>query len=431
MEGGEGAPYGAPVSAARPVWQGGWTLSKRRASWLVGMACVGLALGGPSCSRRADPGSDAGTGGAGGAGEEAPLGQDGTQREGEELVLEVLELSVEGPGAAPAQTSFVTGESITSRGRVRNGRELEARIQWSLQPVGPQSGAADPATHEGQEATFRASSRVGTQGSRQPNPPLEYELLASLPLENGETLRVRLPSTTFLRQEEGDVLRQEYLDFGTRFKPSRAQVSIPGRPGLNTGNYSVIAEEDAGELARLVDRMNERVNALLNNDVQEQRPGTRGLSPRTVVVSPGERILTVGALGDTDPEGDDVCQGVRVGGRCAGSILAGPNGIAETRANNRDTRVELEDFVSSAFRNPQRNRAIGSITINSRHTRGSALDIDPRPMRIPGKTPQQLMCVVEAAGDALLGEGNSFTERGAALFLACDSPTADHVHVQR
>ncbi len=344
-----------------------------------------------------------------------------------EVVLEVMDVSVTGPG----ETSFISGDPITTRGRVRNASDLESRIQWSLQPVGPQTGTSDPGTHEGSEATFRAHSRLGTQGNREPNPPLEYELVATLPLEGGEVLRVVLPPTTFLRQEETDVLRQEYRDFGTRFQPSRTHVTIPSRPVLNTGNYTVIAEEDAGELSRLVDRMDERVNALLNDDVQEKPVGTRGLSPRTVGVSPGPPLLTVGALGDTDPQGDDVCSGPRVGGRCSGSILAGPNGIAETRANNRDIRVALEDFVSSAFRNPQRNRAAGSAALNSRHTRGRALDIDPRPMRVPGKTPQQLMCVVEAAGDTLLGEGNSFTERGATTFLACDSPAADHVHVQR
>lgn len=391
---------------------------------------MAIVLAGCTCSKR--PASEQeGTGGAGGAGEPAPLGQDSTRRENEEIALEVVELSVGGEGAETSGTSFVTGEPITARGRVRNAEELEARIQWSLQPVGPQTGPADPASVEGQEAVFLASSRVGTRGNRQPNPPLEYELVASLPMEDGEMLEVRLPPTTFLRQEEDDVLRQEYLDFGTRFKPGRDHVSIPGRPVLNTGNYSVIAETEAGGLSRLLDQMEERFQALLQNDVQEKRVGTRGLTPTTVVVSPGAPILTVGALGDTDPQGDDICSGRRVGGRCAGSILAGRNGIAETRANNRPTQVKLEDFVSSAFRNPQRNRAAGSATINSRHTIGSALDIDPRRMPIPGKTPQQLMCIVEAAGDAVVGERASFTERGATLFLACDSPAADHVHVQR
>ena len=93
--------------------------------------------------------------------------------------------------------------------------------------------------------------------------------------------------------------------------------------------------------------------------------------------------------------------------------------------------MDLSRFVTSAFRNPQRNRAIGSRALNSRHTRGRALDIDPRALQVPGKDSRQLMCVVEAAGDRIVGERNSFTERGAATFLTCNDAAADHVHIQR
>jgi hypothetical protein len=405
-------------------------MNKPRAGWRVGLACLGIALGGISCSKR--PAEEAGTGGAGGAEEPAPLGQDSAKQGREELSLEVVDLTVSGSERDEAsKTSFVTTDAITARGRVRNAEELEERIQWHLQPVAPQTADADPTTHTGREAVFHGFSRVGTAGNRKPNPPLEYELVAALLLENGETLQVRLPPTTFLRQDETDVLRQEYIDFGTSFRPGRVQVSIPGRRVLNTGNYTFIAEKEAGELSRLLDQLDERVRALLNNDVQEKAVGTRGLSPKAVVVSPGAPILTVGALGDTDPQGDDVCGGSRVNGRCNGPILAGPNGIADTRANNRDAKPKLEAFVSSAYRNPQRNRAAGSVVLNSRHTQGRALDIDPRLMPIPGKTPQQLMCIVEAAGDAVVGASDSFTEQGATRFLACDSPAADHVHIER
>lgn len=405
-------------------------MSKPWVGWRVGLACLGIALGGISCSKR-PAAEDAGTGGAGGAQEPAPLGQDSATLGREEVTLEVTGLSVSGSGGEKASTSFVTGDPISVKGRVRNAQELEDHIQWHLQPVGPQTADADPTSHEGPDAVFHAFSRVGTAGSRKPNPPLEYELVAALLLENGETLQVRLPSTTFLRQDEEDVLRQEYLDFGTSFRPGRAQISIPSRPTFNTGNYSVIAQKDTGGLASLLDQMQAKVNALLNNDVQEKPVGTRGLTSGTVVVSPGPPILTVGALGDTDPQGDDVCVGVRIGGRCNGSILAGPNGIAETRANNRGAQMKLGDIVSSAYRNPQRNRAAGSVVLNSFHTQGRALDIDPRLSTVPGKTPTQLMCIVEAAGDSLAGEGNSFTEQGATRFLPCDSPAGDHVHVER
>ena len=94
-------------------------------------------------------------------------------------------------------------------------------------------------------------------------------------------------------------------------------------------------------------------------------------------------------------------------------------------------RVDVSKLVTSAFRNPQRNRAIGSQSLNSRHTRGRALDLDPRALSVPGKDARQLMCVIEAAGDRVVGEGSSFTERGAATFLDCNDITADHVHLQR
>ncbi len=403
-------------------------MSKPRAGWLAGITCVGLVLGGLSCSS-IPPEEEAETKGAG---EPAPLGR-GTARQGrEEIALEVLDLTVGKPGKDEgSRTSFITGEPISTRGRVRNAQGLEGRIQWHLQPVGPQTADADPTAHEGQDAVFRAFSRVGTTGSRKPNPPLAYDLVASIPLENGETIQVRLPSTTYLHQDQEDVLRQEYVDFGTSFRPSRAQISIPGKRTFNTGNYTVITEEDTGGLARMLGQLDERIRALLNNVVQEKSVGTRGLAPETVVVSPGAPILMVGALGDTDPQGDDVCASLGEGGRCAGSILAGPNGVADTRANNREMSWKLEDFVSSAFRNPQRNRAAGSVVLNSRHTRGRALDLDPRRMPVPGKTPQQLMCIVEAAGDVVVGERDSFTERGATRFLDCNHPMADHVHVER
>jgi hypothetical protein len=403
-------------------------MSKPQAGWLAGIACIGIVLGGLSCSKRPAP-EEAGTGGSG---EPAPLGRDATKQGGKEVALEVLDLTVGKPGKdEPARSSFITGEDISSRGRVRNATELEKGIRWHLQPVGPQTADADPTALEGQEAVFRAFSRVGTAGSRTPNPPLEYDVMVSLPLADGKTLQVRLPSTTYLHQDEEDVLRQEYVDFGTKFRPSRAQISIPGKRTFNTGNYTVITEETTGGLARLLGQMDERIRALLNNDVQVRPVGTSGLSPWTMVVSPGAPILRVGALGDTDPQGDDVCAGLLVGGRCTGAILAGPNGTADTRANNRDTSFKLEDFVSSAFRDPQRNRAAGSVVLDSFHTRGRALDLDPRRMPVPGKTPQQLMCIVEAAGDAIVGESDSFTERGATRFLPCDSDVADHVHVER
>lgn len=207
--------------------------------------------------------------------------------------------------------------------------------------------------------------------------------------------------------------------------------SVSKREFLNTGNSAFIVEEDEGKLEELLTQVQKEVDRILSDDVQEQRVGTRGLRPDTVVVSPGPAVLEAGPLGDTDPEGDDVCGGPVVNGACAGPILAGPNRIAETRANNRNVRVDVSKLVISASRNPQRNRAIGSQPLHSRHTRGWALDLDPRALSVPGKDARQLMCVLEAAGDRVVGEGNSFTRRGAAIFLDCNDITAAHVRIQR
>jgi hypothetical protein len=348
------------------------------------------------------------------------------------VALEITEAFTRGTGQSAPRTSFLSpDEEITVRARLVNAPDgAEERIRWTVRPVGTHTGPAAPATHEGKELTFRGSSALARGGSRQANPPLEYEVLASVTV-NGETLEARLPPTTFIRQEEQDILRQEYADFGTSFQPNLAHVGVPRRARLNTGNYAVIVEEDAGKLEELLSKVEAEMNRILNDDVQERPVGTRGLKPNTVVVSPGPSVLEVGPLGDTDPQGDDVCAAPRVNGICTGPIHAGRNGIAETRANNRRIRVDLSQIIASAYRNPQRNRVIGSQAPNSRHTRGRALDVDPRPLQVRGKDSRQLMCIVEAAGDRVVGERNSFTERGAATFLDCNDPAADHVHIQR
>ena len=91
------------------------------------------------------------------------------------------------------------------------------------------------------------------------------------------------------------------------------------------------------------------VRALMSSDVQVVPVGGTALDPQAVVVEPGPPVLRVGRLGNTDPQGDDVCAGPLVGGRCAGPVRAGPNGTAETKANNRGFAVDLTRAVTSAF----------------------------------------------------------------------------------
>ncbi len=346
---------------------------------------------------------------------------------GTKLKLEIVEAFTD--PAADRRSFLAPSDKTVVRARLIGPEPLVSTVSWKVTPKGSQTGPAKLVTAKGPALTFIGSSKIGQNGSRQPNPALQYEVLAFLELE-GKRLEAKLPQTIVIRQEEVDVLRQEYLDYGTNFQPSAAQIVPPTRPHFNTGNYSLIAEEKKDGLENLLKSVSKNLNALINNDVQKVPVGRAGLPPNTVVVEPGPSIFNVGPLGDTDPQGDDRCAGPVVEGRCGGAILAGPNGRADTTANNRRSFVDVERFVSSAYRNPQRNRAAGSITRNSLHTRGMALDIDPRTMNIPGKSAQQAMCLVEQAGElAAAPTGKSFTERGAATFLECDDPFADHVHV--
>ncbi len=369
--------------------------------------------------------------GTGGSGAPPPLAGDTQDVDGQEVTLEITEVFTRLVGTAPPRTSFVTTEETVAHAAVRGGEAgLTERIRWTVKPVGTHTGPATPAEATGAELAFRGTSALPITGARDPNPPLEYEVTATLDVA-GRTLEAKLPATSFIRQEEADIVRQEYLDYGTTFKPALANVRVPGRTTLNRGNYSVIVEEKPGELDRLLLDMEKELNRLLNDDVQVVPVGTRVASPSSLVVSPGGSVLMLGPLGDTEPKGDDVCAGVRVGNGCAGAIRAGPNRIADTPANNRKTQVSLESIITSAYRNPQRNKFIGSGTINSRHTRGLALDLDPRSLVIPGKDARQLMCLVELAGIRVAGEDNSFSENGPVTFLDCNDPAADHVHVQR
>lgn len=346
-------------------------------------------------------------------------------------VLEIVEILIGSQPVAAQRASFLApADRVTVRAQATGAPQLEKQIRWTVTPRNARTGPAVMiSSSEGEELIFQAASRPDLAGSRQPNPPLEYEVVASLEV-GGKQLQASVPKTSPLGQDEIDILRQEYLDYQAPFRPTRANVGAPSRSRFNTGNYTLIAEEKPNALETLLTRATQHANALLNNDVQKQPVGKTGLAPTDVVVDPGPAINEeVGPLGDTDPEGDDRCAGPPVDGACASAILAGPNGIAETRANNRRTQVNLERFISSAYRNPQRNRAAGSTSVNSRHTRGLALDIDPRTLPVKGKSAPQLMCVIEQAGAlAVAPSGKSFTEHGATTFLDCDSPQADHVH---
>ncbi|HEY2028927.1 MAG TPA: hypothetical protein VGH20_06930 [Myxococcales bacterium] len=231
-------------------------------------------------------------------------------------------------------------------------------VRWEVKPLGAAAAVIVDQGH-GPRLVFRAASGNDQAGSRKPNRALQYEITARV---DGEAIQ----TTLRVQQDEADVLRQEYADYKTAFQPKRKDLGALKHPRLNTGNYTLVAEEVSGTLDSLVDEVGAQVKALLHQ---------RGLSQE----------------------------------------------------------FDLEGCVTSGFRNPQRNRAAGSIALNSLHVRGRAIDCDPRAVPIAGLTSSDMMCVVENAGLLAVKplHGRAFTEKGAATFLECDSPAADHVHIER
>lgn len=354
--------------------------------------------------------------------------------------LEIYEANTPSDRANPAgDNSFVApADRVELKGRVTEREDLNGQIQWTARATGGVTGPPAPASATGATFTFTPDSNNRTTGSRAPNQPLQYDVSAKVTVD-GQQLNDALPPLQPVRQDERDIIRQEYVDYNTTFRPTRDKVNAPQTARFNTGNYTMIAEETAGNLQNLLNQLQGRVNNLLNNDVQERAVGTRNLQPTDVVVSAGAAIVTsgprgvnIGALGDTDPEGDDVCTRTR-NQACDGDIQAGPNGIAETRANNRNVSLNLSSAIESAYRNPQRNRAVGSMSQNSRHTRGRAFDLVPdaaHGINVRGKTKHQLICIIEMAGDAIVGGQDSFVELGCCTFLSCNNPSSDHNHIQ-
>jgi hypothetical protein len=233
--------------------------------------------------------------------------------------------------------------------------------------------------------------------------------------------------TNTITQDQLDIIRQEYINHGIAV-PTRAEFNIPAATlhftvaEINQTAYTFIV----GSPGTLAEAVRSNYNALINDDTQEQPVGTSGLAPSTVVVGPGANIQTIGPILDTLP-----CNGAPNPAACddqvvRNTIVAGPNGIAETVAVNQATNFGL--IVNSTWRNPQRNEAVGGV-LNSRHQYGNATDMKPIVGSVPGKTNAQLFCILETAAQMVSG-ATAFAEIGATQ-TACNNPQVTHVHVQR
>lgn len=213
-----------------------------------------------------------------------------------------------------------------------------------------------------------------TKGNRMANQEISFQVIAKMTI-SGNDIETRLSDTTFgpLTQDETDRLRQEYYDYNIPV-PARGDVVPFLGPGFNQGNYGV----------QLSVGLNTRYNAIV--------AAYRG-RPVSVVI----------------------------------------NGLTY----NTTIPANAPVTISSGYRNPQRNRAVGSRIPDSSHTRGRALDLVPSVVHVVVmvngarvRVPLSLHGVLYPALQAAAAtQGTAIAEQGA-IQVPVGDPREDHIHVQ-
>lgn len=235
-----------------------------------------------------------------------------------------------------------------------------------------------------------------------------------------------------IKMDEIDVVRQEYINHDSAV----AKVPVPNREQfaevVNTPNFlagdlnNTVYGMVPGEPGALAEAVRAEYNSRIHDDVQAIAVGTTGLQAGAVVVYPGQDVVEIGAILDTpacNGSTSSNCDDLIIGS----TIVAGPNGIAETTALNEVTNYGLT--ISSPWRHPERNERVSG-HINSKHQLGSAIDMVVG--TVPGKTRAQLFCILESAADSI--EGHFGLAEHNSTQVACNDVGAatrvTHVHTQ-
>jgi hypothetical protein len=238
-------------------------------------------------------------------------------------------------------------------------------VNWTVKSASANSGQGNPHTAANKETfSFKPNpTNRPTSGSRTPNAAIKYQVEAEL---NGGK------ATYDLEQDETDIIRQEYIDYGTAYRPARSDVVAPSNAAYNVGNYTLIVDNG-------LDTAWSGTSAEFASLTQQAAPAPT--APPGGVGAPG------GAPGGTAPA----------------------------------PAVPVPALsISSGYRNPQRNKAAGSLTINSRHTQGRALDL------VVANPNATLWARLRTAGS---NAGYSSICEDGPTVRPCNHATVDHVHI--
>jgi peptidase M15-like protein len=288
-----------------------------------------------------------------------------------------------GPAPAPAPTiaitrtgrtdqTFISTDHIGFSANVTGGAPTDAGvaahpINWTVTPVSANAGNGNPHTAANQaNFTFTPNpTHRLTTGSRTANDAIEYRV---------EAAAGTAKASVNLVQDETDIIRQEYVDFGAG-PPARSDIVTPSIATYNTGNYTLIVDKG----------------------MDNARTGTE------------TAFATLTQAAAPHPPAAPTDAGV------APDAGAGPDaGVAP---------VPVPAIgVSSGYRNPRRNVAAGSVlATGSQHVWGRALDLT-----VAGANATLWTRLRQAGQDA--GNTVSICEIGPNQ-VACTATGVNHVHI--
>jgi len=244
-----------------------------------------------------------------------------------------------------------------------------------------------------------------------------------------------LTSAFVVEQDEKAVIRQQYVNHGLDQRPAiglpglgdftQAPVSAYWTSNIRLPNYGVVLGDPVSladdVLAQYREVSNDKQLAPFGTNVGGDFPIVR--SPR--VTTPQGTTYEIALASQPCWDGQTFvtpCENYRVGNE----IWAGPLGKVKTRA----WRDDYDLAVESAWRNPERNEAVGGV-LDSNHQLGNALDLVPTGTW-PTQDARVTWCLLLDAAAQVRRQGYvtlAQTERGPAAPTFCDSGTANHVHV--
>ena len=309
------------------------------------------------------------------------------------------------------------------------------RILWTTAALNSASGTVQkqtPASRTGPSygftpnppspLTYRAGTTCASPGNGSCNrhTPLSYRISVAgkCKLTDGRTVS----------QDQRDIIRQEYLSHGiSDMMPLRSDlINLSGTAHFAAADLSKCAYNLIyGNPGSLAEAVRTNFNQLLNGDIQVVPPGTRNLSPTTVIVSSSNKTIS---YFETPLLMTTRCNQAKNLSTCDdqvinGTIVAGADGIAETVV----LRGDFSFNVSSGWRNPQRNEAVGGV-LKSDHQLGNAIDLVIAP--VGSLTTSKLYSILYTAASQI---PSTFVqcETGPAKRIDCTLGPITHLHVSK